>query len=275
MRNGTGSPYLFRSYDHQGTSVSPFERNPGDADDFTIAEVAKAISAPPVFKPIELKEGRYLDGSRSLRNPTWEVFNEIATLPSRGKVAVDLLLSLGTGDKRVIVTDIIWKLGLWSADKALLKSSKSSKPSDSVHERMLKLEKDEQFLYRRLTVPKIPGGYFFEESGRKRRNLLKEIEKVTEEYLRNKDVQEILCECANILVQRRRARAETSRWEAFAMGTRYRCMETKTKCFKKETRFLDREELLDHLVKDHNLPPPDPISFQRIEDLLDRGRVQS
>jgi len=243
MRNGTGSPYLFRSYDHQGTSVSPFERNPGDADDFTIAEVAKAISAPPVFKPIELKEGRYLDGR--------------------------------TGDKRVIVTDIIWKLGLWSADKALLKSSKSSKPSDSVHERMLQLEKDEQFLYRRLTVPKIPGGYFFEESGRKRRNLLKEIEKVTEEYLRNKDVQEILCECANILVQRRRARAETSRWEAFAMGTRYRCMETKTKCFKKETRFLDREELLDHLVKDHNLPPPDPISFQRIEDLLDQGRVQS
>jgi len=267
IREGSGVPYVFRSYRRTSQSPGSLETNSDTQDYFTVDEVAKAITSPPIFfKPFELKKAGYIDGSLSIRNPAMEVFREITTLQRRGKFAVDMLLSLGTPDHRSSWTDVLWKLGLSSIDHRILKAVSTS--PGRVHDEMLKLNQSSKlFQYRRFEVPDI-----FKD-GRKRKHVLKQIEDATEKYLADEKVTKELKTLANSLVQKRRARAVTSPWEGFALGTRYVCH--LKPCPKERVEFRDRDEFLDHLQADHDYPSPDLSKLGEIEDELDQGRVDN
>jgi len=83
--------------------------------------------------------------------------------------------------------------------------------------------------------------------------------------------------CAKKLVDMRRLRCATSRWETFAFGSRYRCRHEDPCDMQKPDAplFPSRDELIDHLRKDHNMPPADAVHGPKIKTLLDNGRTNS
>jgi hypothetical protein len=102
------------------------------------------------------------------------------------------------------------------------------------------------------------------------------INTATRDYLEEADVQKQLDECARKLVKLRRLRCNTSRWESFAFGTWYKCKhDDVTYDFQRDRRVVDRDELLDHLGIDHNMPPPDSVHYQEIKTLVEKGRTDS
>lgn len=235
-------------------------------------QVARAVSAPPKsFKPIKINDVSYTDGSIELKNPTWEVFNEIRTLGHGRKTSVDLIISMGTeGQTRSTKSDLPWNLGFWSLSRTVEMVAKSADAQVDLAMKRLK-GLDTHLRYERFAVIVPPTGTSFEGSGRKRKTLLRRIEKATNDYLNDSRVQSQLADCARHLVEARRQRALTSRWEAFALGTRYQCPYPE-RC-SHSLPFSTRVELLDHLIKDHNMPAPDAKHGQKMEQLLDESRM--
>ena len=77
---------------------------------------------------------------------------------------------------------------------------------------------------------------------------LEDIQRAVEAYLQQKGVQRNLEDCAKLLVQRRRLRAEdSSRWERYATTSYYLCSDGPCK----KIRFDTSVEFKDHLQKSH------------------------
>jgi hypothetical protein len=94
-----------------------------------------------------------------------------------------------------------------------------------------------------------------------------EIVRYTDAYLEDESVQEDLGFCARQLVDRRRRRAMTERWETFATDIGYQC--PATSCPRGVTlRFRVREELRKHCTHSH----PE-ISADDVEAFLDTRRI--
>jgi hypothetical protein len=176
----------------------------------------------------------------------------------------------------------------------------SGKASKDIEKMMNQVQKRDGFQYYRFNVPDVPGT--LDDVGRKRQRVLRKIKQATLCYLELMDVQEDLRKCAEVLVQRRRARAEMSLWETFAFGEQleksggstlggkstydnpaastqspgiqYRC--PVTNCSKPPGfGFIARQELFVHLLVDHEIPPPDPINFEKVGQILDSGHVKA
>ena len=83
--------------------------------------------------------------------------------------------------------------------------------------------------------------------------------------------------CAAVLVEQRRVRARTLRWESFALGTRYRCPEEGCPFSRGRSKkpFSDRDELLNHLELCHGYAPPNPGNAEILRQLLHVGRTNS
>lgn len=216
----------------------------------SIPEVAKAITTPwsTSFKPFKLGSGQFVDGSKQIRDPTLEVLKEItALLSGPGEPPIDLLLSLGTDEHHA-----------WFYEKLGRPSSMGSSPSQADIDR----EEGKSFLhYHRFEVTDI-------KLGLRKKYYLRDIEEATEKWLAGDHQKEEIRRYAEMLVNRRRARAATTRWETFALGVRYFCFHDECK----DRSFDSRGDFHEHLDRKHRLMKEAAKGGLNIEETLDKGR---
>ncbi|KAL2045530.1 hypothetical protein N7G274_001958 [Stereocaulon virgatum] len=265
------TPFLFRSYDHIKNAVSPniiLERNPSDSHAFEIWQVARATSAAPsYFGSINLFDDRYYDAAEDINNPSLEVINEISLISGGSHDAIDVLLSIGGGNAHGNMPKTKFGGG------GLLQEMTTI--SAVVHDRVTSESKAHFFAYHRLDVeeglqdvgliewkPKSSGA-----------RTIKRIKDATDRYLRRADVRSQFLQCAEALVRKRTQRAQTMRWECFAIGTRYKCPEKD--CPSPNERYQNRNSLMDHLRMQHDHAPLDAEHFEEMQTLLDKGRTCS
>jgi hypothetical protein len=240
-------PYMFRSYG------SPMDRT----EPITVSEVGRAITRRPSLKPY--KE-QYHDGSPHAYNPSYEVYKEVSALELQGKNAIELLLSLGTS---ATGADTLRKLGVRSFYYFMTSNEESLISKESRRQKVDSKLRKERINYCRLQVPKV--------LPRRGRPVLPQIDEATNRYLEQPHVRAQLKGLAEILVRKRRARAETRSWETFALGIQYRCYIED--CLQHGENFPDREAFLDHLMKAGHVKQPPAFSRDDIRAALDKGRV--
>jgi hypothetical protein len=278
MKNGSGTPYIFRSYNLPNKGIDPLSRNPGEGSNFSVCDVAHATSAAPYhFKPPKRRNSKsategvdevFTDGSFWVNNPSWEVLNEVLTMNDRSEEAIGLFCSLGTGETVNHKQEPFWK-SLWSPEKSLLKALGSQ--SDEIHQQFVRNSGVPE--YRRFSVKAGLENIALDEWKPKRdgSKTLNEIRDATREYLQQEKVMIKLQECARTLVDRRRLRAKTGRWEEFALDIGYKC--NRRDCSRGGELLQKRTELMRHLRKEHNMLPPDMNNFEEIQHFLDLSRV--
>ena len=226
-------------------SFCTYEVRRDEEKQISIPEVAKAITTPSSssFKPFKHRFGEFVDGSKQIRDPTLEVVKEINWLMDvPGEPAIDLLLSLGTDEHTA-----------WFYEKL----RKRVVPPPGLSEE----EKGRSYLdYHRFEVPNI-------KLGLRKKYFLREIEESTDAWLATQADQ--ISQYAALLVQRRRARAETNGWETFALGVEYECFHAE--CQAKSLRFASRGRFNEHLEEKHHFRK-NIASNDVAEQQLDRGR---
>ena len=86
---------------------------------------------------------------------------------------------------------------------------------------------------------------------RPKNKTLEEISRCTENYLSSPEVQELIKECARILVENRRCRArkDPQRWEKTCFGAWYQC--NVERCPRAEKEYDTRDALRNHLIDKH------------------------
>jgi hypothetical protein len=218
-RKNTFKPYAFCSYEdysERSRSVS-------------VEDVAKFITTPWSSKPSKSSLGKFLDGSRQpeLRDPTYEVLKELNGLLNRDGPPVDLVLSLGTDDGHHFLYHLVEKL---KARKRSILALKDEWP---------------EINYQRFEVTDIRLPTF------KKKHILHAIESATRKWLEVPDHLNEIRSHAKLLVQSRRARASTPRWETFALGVRYFCFHDG--CSLRDQPFENRGDFFDHLNRTHAL----------------------
>lgn len=255
-------PTLFRSYDHWKTSRSPDERNSGSAFNFDIQTVASATSgASSCLKSFEVRKPSYYD---DLNNPSWEVYNEVKLLTRGTEHSINLLLSIGGGNsRRNHFKDV-------RNDKSLQRDPNFN--SEHIDKKLKDENERQNFHYYRLNVDQGLQDVAVDEWKPKKtgETTLRRIVSAFKEYLQTDKAQGKINECAQELVRVRTLRAKTTRWETFATGVRYFC--PIPNCGPERTWFGARNELLDHLQKEHGKPPPDIEHYQEIQGLLNAGK---
>ena len=102
---GVNKPYLFRTYANLHKSddldARQFDRNPGQAHDIPIWQVARATSAAPTyFKPVVIDGLEYIDGGFGANNPCAEIYDEVKRMNNHYEKCVYLILSIGTGKNK-------------------------------------------------------------------------------------------------------------------------------------------------------------------------------
>jgi hypothetical protein len=199
----------------------------------------------------------YVDGSLYANNPTLEVLREVAGLHSTGVDAINVLVSIGTKQQ-----DARRNPGLFSHKRSLLKAL--NRPTDFVHERMLKeLQDEEEEKYFRIEVE---GEYNDRLEGKKG---LEQLRRNVMGFLNEMQGKEKLARLAQKLVARRKKRANTPAWESFASNVTYQCLKSKDPACKAT---FDRLDLLRHWISVHNYDYPDPSNVAQIALELDRSR---
>ena len=102
---GVNKPYLFRTYANLHKSddleARQFDRNPGQAHDIPIWQVARATSAAPTyFKPVVIDGLEYIDGGFGANNPCAEIYDEVKRMNNNYEKCVHFILSVGTGKNK-------------------------------------------------------------------------------------------------------------------------------------------------------------------------------
>ncbi|MCJ1450133.1 hypothetical protein MMC28_000462 [Mycoblastus sanguinarius] len=105
---GLEQPYLFRTYKNlrlddepAAPGDRPLIRNPGEAQDILMWQVARATSAAPgYFKPVKIDGLRYLDGGFGANNPCGEIVEEVRNLNNQATKCVSTVVSIGTGKNK-------------------------------------------------------------------------------------------------------------------------------------------------------------------------------
>ena len=269
LENETQIPVLFRSYHHPMSPIAELNRfpigNPSTPDTSAIWQVARATSAAPFYsKPFRLDNHRYYDAAMNLNNPSYETLCEVIKLADDNPLAIDVLLSVGGGNAEV--SKLKSENGGGSLEKDI------ADISDSIH-RQVRRENQKCYKCYRLDVDEGLQDVRLNEwdPDSRDKTTLQKIREATTRYLQRPEVRDQFEACAANLVKRRVDRAEIMRWEYFATGIHYKC--PKEGCCFPNSRFPDRNELLDHLRRHHNCPPPDYAHYREVETLLDRGRT--
>jgi len=257
-QKGAMTPFLFRSY-----SVSMAV----DAS-FKIADVACAsVATSSYFESTTLGGHRYFDAATGLNNPSLAVCNEITSRHRQDHEPISVFLSLGCGSYSA-------ELSMRDPERRVVRAQDKPRTQlDAAHQEMLDRSAD-SFHYCRLDVGRDLQQVRLDDwTGQ---DTIAMIESATQKYLDFDHVKDQLRQCAKMLVERRRRRAQTMRWESFALGTRYRCIWEGCDFQSADGRpFRDQNELMDHFRSYHRMSPPNPDNLDQIKDLLQRGRTNS
>jgi hypothetical protein len=236
---------------HIFTSYSTNRRDSNENEAISIVEVCKATSAAPkYFQKVPIGQKRYCDGSILTTNPSCDFIEEINEHSraigdqSGSKHRIVALISIGCGSEKR------------SRNKQALDDGFPHRLEEG--HRPIRLAGPDDLLDLDLDRWK------WDPRGEA---TFKEIEDVTERYCREN--WKSLQHAADLLVQYRRARSQTSQWERYAFGIRYTCH----LCTKEKSNFDGREDVIEHMRKIHNEPPPDPVNWNRIQTLLRNSQV--
>lgn len=265
--------YVFRSYAHPAprpfATRQHFPLNPGSADQQPIWKIARATSAAPrYFPPISFYGRSFRDGGLSTNNPAEQTLWEVMHLH---KHRPGLLLSVGTGkpentprrqyrprrwDRNAARRRDAPRVaeGLISLRGDIMDAVKLATEAESTEEHVRRQCGDTvpPVDYSRFNVLRGMGDIPLDDwrpatSGTTTKN---EITKLTNEYLRSRSVNDELLRCARKLVEIRRARARTERWERFAADYVYFCPEAS--CHPKGSQmYVERKELREHGLDEH------------------------
>ncbi|KAK4154348.1 patatin-like phospholipase-domain-containing protein [Chaetomidium leptoderma] len=250
-------PYAFCTYAEEESDPE----NP-----ISIPEVAKAITTPSrySFKPFKLGSGHFVDGSKQIRDPTLEVLKEITSLLDESEPAIDLLLSLGTDEHHAWFYE---RLRAFTTTTAAQPAAATTTAKDK---QAISEEEGRSYNhYHRLEVPGIKLGW-------RKKFFLGQIEEATTKWLDGAEQKAQITRYARMLVERRRARAATARWETFALGVRYVCFHEgcseRRKVSDEMHVFTGRGDFFDHLDRRHELSKMAARGMVDFEGELDKGR---
>jgi hypothetical protein len=284
---GIEEHYLFRSYNHDEDVVQSRQTyqpvTPGPACQAPLCEVARATSAAPrYFESITFMNRKFLDGGLGANNPAKIAFHEVDSMHAHPPA---LLVSIGTGEKKSLP-----KKNKRDKARELLANDRPDEiPRKQFFKKYFELSrfmKDfttnaegiandtkwaaqaRKTAHRRFNVTEGLGAIPLDEWNPARSGTLTlaHIRQYTEDFLGSREVQEDLEFCAQELVDRRRRRALTERWETFATDVGYYCPEPAETCH--ASRYKERKLLRHHYTYHH----PE-VSSAEIEAKVDSGRI--
>ena len=154
---GVNKPYLFRTYANLHKSddkeARQFDRNPGQAHDIPIWQVARATSAAPTyFKPVVIDGLEYIDGGFGANNPCAEIYDEVKRMNNNYEKCVYVILSVGTGKNKKL--NRFQGHGIGRYWNYLNFARKWATDSEKTHDQMLRDKRNSafKFHYYRLNV---------------------------------------------------------------------------------------------------------------------------
>lgn len=279
---GTRQPYIFRSYDHpQPNYVGSRDKsrknpwNPGPASHLPIWQVGRATSAAPTyFGPMRVGEEEFKDGGvAGQNNPVALAYHEVVQMHPSHKPA--LIISIGTGKKSGAPREAKWYSGvlgkhfqgifaegkqfqdqvLDSHQQHVDFSDVIDKINEGTDTESVKVRYDRFDVPEKYNITKNKLDHWKGKDGAEtKQDLSESVNSYCEE---NSD---LLDRCAERLVEVRRSRARTERWERFAMHLVYSCPLRQREerngdggrlC--KSNPFETRDELRQHAIASHGL----------------------
>jgi hypothetical protein len=240
--------------------------------DLKIWQACRATTASPLyFKPIKIEKQNFVDGGMGYNNPSWLVLNELEQI-HHGVEAVEYFLSVGSGVSRDTLTSRALKTTrrITAISKYLVNGSRGKEGTAVAEFKQL----NHMSLYERWDVSDMEenDSKNVERKLWRKDTTLKTIAEATEKYLSSEAVLRSLDEAARKLVQIRRRRANTTKWEVFALGVKYKC--TEQGCTS-QIVFRDRNELVGHMQRNHDWSSPGPDNIDRIDEILKKSRVMA
>jgi hypothetical protein len=227
-------PYLFRSYDHPhpnpGLDTNELNRhlNPGPASEVALWQAGRATSAAPGWFPaIEINQNWYEDGAMAeCNNPIMTAYNEVKQMLPASEPRV--IISIGTGIKKSQdepeensqrgSSRLSWYMN--KANRYSARLGDSEKAHAEYEEKLRDSTVAEKPAYFRFNVPStFEGTSLGDWKGEKGATTKEAIRQPTEAYVEG-DIEIDIKQCAQMLVDIRRKRAETARWETFASDTK-------------------------------------------------------
>ncbi|KAH6970848.1 acyl transferase/acyl hydrolase/lysophospholipase [Ilyonectria sp. MPI-CAGE-AT-0026] len=295
---GISCPYMWRSYDHQfdpetrdSNQWNPL--NPDSAHTEKIWQVARATSAAPrYFECIKIGKKKFLDGGLSANNPSLAALREIK---SQHQSIPALFLSVGTGKKRANckrvhtprddIGEVLREFGRSETiDNVRRKQfiKKYLEIGRHAKDNLIDTEGDNgvngwrshaQAMGLKETFRLNVEDDLFQVSlddwhpANTGQTTLDNIRNQTDAYLQKESVIRHIDSIARQVVDIRRARAHTERWELFAVDVDYYCRDGKCAV---ATHYSSRDRLRNHLEKSTKHRGMSP---EEVEASLNSGRV--
>lgn len=229
------------------------------AQEFEIWQVARAATAAPLyFEPLKVERARasghilFTDGGFShTNNPTRTGKSEIKVL--RGSDSIGIVVSVGTARKKKEESSSAWVRFVNKIPREMRDMAHELSDPEAVHDEMLQ---EQESPYYRLNHP---DGLDIElDRWEPKQNLFsKDAGSTTITTIRNafahwacdKKTMNDLSNCAKALVDCRRKRMNTPKWERYATAVRYQCRveDCDFDCY-------EEDDFREHLRSQHTTP---------------------
>ncbi|KAK6949359.1 hypothetical protein Daesc_009434 [Daldinia eschscholtzii] len=270
-KEGIEMIYLWRSYNHE-TDINASDNaykplNASAANATPIWQIARATSAAPsLFEPITIHDQNHFDGGIVANNPSTYVLHEVRALHG---YSPKVFISIGCGLKRrgngkipaenseAFNDDTMGpskrkggNIGKWHGFLGGVKDFMTD--TEGVYGvqgwnnacNILQIEHRGRFNVEGELATIALDDWKPTKSGR---STLDKIRQETYDYLSQEAVQEKIAKMARELVNIRRERAETERWESFALDVAYRC--PRSSCRGQSSRgYGTRDEFRKHAI---------------------------
>ena len=206
------------------------------AQEFEIWQVARAATAAEFyFEPLKVEKARtsgdisFTDGGFSLiNNPTRLGLQEIKSL--HGSKSTRIVISVGTARRERVDKSSRWRQFFDRIPRSMKDMAYQKSDPEVVHEEMRQEQERQDFTYYRLNHKDGLGiefdnwepkqGWYNKEAGSKTISI---IDNAFGQWASEVTTINNLQDCANKLVECRRKRMQTPKWERFATGAHYRC----------------------------------------------------
>ena len=262
IRAHTARSTMSASQSTRQMEKAPRTLNYEKAQKFEIWQVARAATAAPwYFEPLKVEKARtsghiyFTDGGFSRNNnPTRRGQLEIEEL--HGSNSIGIVVSVGTARTENVDRNSQWWRFVNKVPREMKGMAHDLSDPEQVHEDMQKEQEKQDFPYFRLNhrdglnieldrwEPK--QGWFKPPAGSKTISI---IDNAFGRWACDVPTINVLKDCATRLVECRRRRMHTPKWERFATGARYRCR--RHRC---GLNVFEGEEFKAHLKKEHNIP---------------------